>query len=147
MLRHPRPLPALLLLVLASCSTAAPKPEATTVPKPEARHVIETAPGDRNLRSDPYLNQIAQLIERHRIVPKAASKTGQPLEGIVVYSIIIDPRGNLRSLTLTRSSGSPVLDDAGERMLRETAPFPPPPPSYVLDWTIVWTADLYSEVP
>jgi protein TonB len=135
MLRHPRPLLAFLVLVLASFST--------TAPKPEAPHFIEMAPGDRG---DPYLNLLVYLIQRHRIVPKVASKLGLPIEGVAVYTFIIDPRGNLMSLTLTRSSGSPVLDEAGERMLREAAPFPPPPPDFPAR-PIALTVSLYSEAP
>jgi periplasmic protein TonB len=115
-----------------------------SAPNPETRHLIETEPGDRDRRADPYLNHLGDLIERHRIVPKAASSLGRPLDGTAVYRVIIDLRGNLISVTLERSSGSSVLDDTGERMLRETAPFPPPPP-YAVDWPIVWTVSLYSE--
>jgi TonB family protein len=129
---------------------SAPRKEAAIVraPKPEVRHSIEIEPGDRDLRGDPYLNRLRDLIERHWIVPKAASKFGLPLEGVAVYSVIIDPRGNLRSVTLRRSSGAAVLDEAGERMLREAAPFPPPPPDFPgTDWPITWTVNLYSEAP
>jgi protein TonB len=116
-------------------------------PRPELEHSIEIEPGERNLRGDPYLNRLRDLITRHWIVPKAASKFGLPLEGIAVYSIIIDSRGNLTSVTLKRSSGSPVLDGVGERMLREAAPFPAPPPDFPADWPIVWRVGLYSEPP
>ena len=128
----------------------APRKEAAVAraPKPQIRHFIEIEPGDRDLRGDPYLNRLRDLIERHWIVPKAASKFGLPLEGVAIYSIIIDPRGNLTSVTLRRSSGASVLDEAGERMLREAAPFPPPPPDFPgIDWPILWTVNLYSEAP
>jgi TonB family protein len=129
---------------------SAPRKEAavTRAPHPEAQRPIEIQPGDRDLRGDPYLNRLRDLIARHWIVPKAASKLGLPLEGVAVYTIIIDPRGNLKSVALKRSSGVPVLDEAGERMLREAAPFPPPPPDFPgTDWPIVWTVSLYSDAP
>src|SRR5580658_605368 len=128
----------------------APRKEAALAraPRPDAQRPIEIEPGERDLSGDPYLTHLRDLIARHWIVPKAASKLGLKLEGVAVYSIIIDPRGNLTSVTLKKSSGAPALDAAGERMLREAAPFPPPPPDFPgIDWPIVWTVGLSSDPP
>jgi TonB family protein len=128
----------------------APRKEAALAraPHPPAPRPIEIEPGELDQRGDPYLNRLRDLIAHHWIVPKAASKLGLPLEGVAVFTLIIDPRGNLTSVTLKRSSGAPVLDAAGERMIREAAPFPPPPADFPgIDWPIVWTVELYSDAP
>jgi periplasmic protein TonB len=126
----------------------APRKEAAIAhaPQPQPHRPIEIEPGEHDLRGDPYLNLLRDLISRHWIVPRAASKFGLPLEGVAVYTMIIDPRGNLISVTLKRSSGVAVLDEAGERMLREAAPFPPPPADFAgTDLPLGWTIMLYSE--
>jgi TonB family protein len=46
---------------------------------------------------------------------------------VASFEIVIDRSGKLVELALANSSGALVLDQAGENMIREAAPFPPPP--------------------
>jgi periplasmic protein TonB len=133
--------------------------EAPRVPKRQAeialarppaiqRPPVEIEPGDRNLRGDPYFNLLVKLLMSHRVVPRAVSTHGLPLEGVAIYSVIIDPHGNLTDVRLVASSHVPVLDEAGERMIRSAAPFPPPPADFPrTDLPLEFLVPLYSEAP
>jgi TonB family protein len=84
---------------------------------------------ERDLAGDPYLNAIKARVESHRIYPPLSEFRGAP-QREAVYSILIDPSGNLVALTLVASSGSSVLDEAAGQMIRASSPFPHLPPSY-----------------
>jgi len=84
---------------------------------------------ERDLAGDPYLNAIKARVESHRIYPPASEFRGGG-QREAVYSILIDPSGNLVALTLVATSGSSVLDEAAGQMIRASAPFPHLPPSY-----------------
>jgi len=83
----------------------------------------------RDLAGDAYLNRLHDIVERNRIYPPR-DVFGGDSERVALYSIVIDPGGNLVAITLLQSTGSPTLDEAAGRMLRVSAPFPPIPPSY-----------------
>ena len=114
-------------------AVAAP-PARTEPPKGDIFHSIRlpSAPGgqaQRDQAGDAYLNQLRDIVERNRIYPPASAFPGGG-ERVAVYSILVDPAGNLTALTLLESSGSLLLDEAAGRMLRASAPFPPLPASY-----------------
>jgi TonB family protein len=109
-------------------------PARTEAPKGDIFHSIRlpSQPGGREQRDqagDAYLNQLRDLVERNRVYPPASAFPGGG-ERVAVYSILVDPAGNLTALTLLQSSGSLLLDEAAGRMLRASAPFPPLPSSY-----------------
>jgi protein TonB len=103
-----------------------PGPRTTAPRKAPARPQIEL--GEHEETGDPYLNRLRDLIERHRLYPPAAVPLG--LRGVADYNVLIDRAGHLVGITLTRSSGTPILDEAGVHMIRDAAPFPPLPPGY-----------------
>jgi len=116
------------------------KREATPTP---SRGAVNRAPGDRAREGDPYLNALFAIIQSHRFYPSnAVGSLGLPLEGTAVYLIKIRSDGALIGVALERSSGADILDEAALKMIREAAPFPPPPqrefpgPSVVLEVTI-----------
>ena len=84
---------------------------------------------ERDKAGDAYLNQMRDLVEKHRIYPPASAFMGGA-ERLAVYSILIDPAGQLVQITLLNSSGSSVADEAAGNMIRSAAPFPPLPASY-----------------
>jgi len=84
---------------------------------------------ERDTAGDAYLNSIKARVESHRVYPPASEFRGSG-EREVVYSILIDPSGNLVALTLVASSGSSMIDEAAGQMIRASAPFPHLPPSY-----------------
>ncbi len=113
-----------------------------TTPKP-SRGAVNRAPGERATEGDPYLNQLFALIQSHRTYPpNAIGSLGLPLEGTAVYLVQIRADGALMNFELERSSGAAVLDQTALQMIKQAAPFPPPPqrdfpgPSVVLEVSI-----------
>ncbi len=94
---------------------------------------------ERDRAGDPYLNRLRDLVERNRIYPPASEFPGGG-ERLAVYSIVIEPTGDLTAITLLESSGSNVLDEAAGRMIRISTPFPPLPLSYPSIRTLITVA-------
>jgi TonB family protein len=109
---------------------APPRPPAkTALARPPSRPPIlnrEEAPQETS--GDRYLNLLMREMDKHRVYPALARPLG--LSGIAHFAISIDRGGRLLNVKLEKSSGSALLDQAGERMIRETAPFPAPPSDY-----------------
>jgi protein TonB len=57
--------------------------------------------------------------------PDAARR--RHLHGDVVLTVVLDAEGHVRGVTVNRSSGHRVLDDAASRIVHLAAPFPPIP--------------------
>lgn len=72
-----------------------------------------------------YSRRVRALIERHKNYPFAARKFG--IRGSLVVSFSLNCRGELRCLTLAKSSGNAMLDHAGMHAVRDVGSFPPPP--------------------
>ncbi|WP_298353100.1 energy transducer TonB [Rhodoblastus sp.] len=71
-----------------------------------------------------YAGLLAAEIRRHTFYPSAARASGAT--GVVGVAFTIGPSGRLASLSITRSSGNPMLDAAARTTLR--AIHTPPPP-------------------
>ncbi len=71
-----------------------------------------------------YAGLLAAEIRRHTFYPSAARASGAI--GVVGVAFTIGPSGRLAALSITRSSGNPVLDSAARTTLR--AIHTPPPP-------------------
>ena len=52
----------------------------------------------------------------------------QHLRGQVIVSFAVDDHGQVADLKIIQSSGVPAVDSLALDMVREAAPFPPPPP-------------------
>lgn len=72
-----------------------------------------------------YSRTVRSLIERHKEYPLAARKLG--IHGSVVVSFSLNCRGELQGVSLAKSSGNSMLDNAGIRAVRSVGSFPPPP--------------------
>lgn len=72
-----------------------------------------------------YGRTVRALIERHKNYPLAARKFG--IRGSVVVSFSLNACGELQCLSLAKSSGSALLDNAGMHAVRDVGAFPPPP--------------------
>lgn len=121
----------------------APEPR-KAAPSGELFHAIRlpSAHGgdaERDRAGDPYLNRLRDLVERNRIYPPASEFPGGG-ERLAVYSIVIEPTGDLTAITLLESSGSNVLDEAAGRMIRISTPFPPLPLNYPSIRTLITVA-------
>jgi TonB family protein len=109
-----------------------PKKEAETprAPRPAPSRRLSIAPGERVETGDPYLNQLRDLVERHRLFPRVTGQLGLPVEGTAIYDVAVDRSGRMLDMRLQRSSGTPGIDRAVADMIRSSLPFPPLPPNY-----------------
>lgn len=72
-----------------------------------------------------YIGLIRAKLEKEKRYPAAARSSGQ--EGAAELRFSIDRTGALQDWSVTKTSGSDVLDDEVGRMVRRAAPFPPLP--------------------
>ncbi|MBW1917415.1 MAG: energy transducer TonB [Deltaproteobacteria bacterium] len=72
-----------------------------------------------------YLSGVRQLLQRHKNYPSMARR--QRLEGVVVLRFTIAASGQIKSKSILRSSGHPVLDQAAQDTVRRVGRFPPLP--------------------
>ncbi|MDD2336587.1 MAG: energy transducer TonB [Geobacteraceae bacterium] len=72
-----------------------------------------------------YSTIVRALIEAHKEYPRAARRMG--IRGSVAVSFSLDRHGELRNVSLAKSSGCTLLDNAGLRAVRSVGRFPPPP--------------------
>lgn len=72
-----------------------------------------------------YCRTVRSLIERRKEYPPAARKLG--IQGSVIVSFSLNCRGELQGVSLEKSSGNSMIDNAGIRAVRNVGSFPPPP--------------------
>ncbi len=104
---------------------------------------LNVAPGERLETGDPYLNQLHDLIERHRVYPRVMGPFGLPVEGTAVFGMALDRSGRVLEMRLEHSSGAAGIDHAVENMIRSSVPFPPLPSNYPDAVVIVVTVRLF----
>ncbi len=93
-------------------------------------------PGDQVTSGDPYFNSLVAELEKHRFYPELARPLG--LVGTPRFDMKIDRTGRIVGLQLQESSGTELIDRAAEKMIRDTARFPPPPSDIPGDLIIIW---------
>jgi TonB family protein len=122
-----------------------PKKEAETprAPRPAPSRRLNIAPGERAETGDPYLNQLHDLIERHRLFPRVIGQLGLPVEGTAVYDVAVDRTGRIIDIRLQRSSGTPGIDHAVADMIHNSLPFPPLPANYPEEISITVAIHLF----
>jgi len=72
-----------------------------------------------------YSRTVRSLIERRKEYPPSARKLG--IQGSVIVSFSLNCRGELQGVSLEKSSGNSMLDNAGIRAVCNVGSFPPPP--------------------
>ncbi len=77
--------------------------------------------------SGAWRSALAAWLQQHRTYPEAARRGG--VEGRVVVHFTMDRQGTVTEVTLVRSSGSAVLDEAATGLLRGSHLPPPPAPA------------------
>lgn len=85
--------------------------------------------GKEDSAGDPYLNRLKDRIEQNRIFPPASAFPGGGAR-LAVFSVVLEPTGDLSAITLIEPTGSNLLDEAAGRMIRVSTPFPPFPLNY-----------------
>lgn len=85
---------------------------------------LDSLSGHGGERND-YLTRVFRHIEPFRIYPEAARANRQ--RGRVVTRVTINRAGELVALSVDRSSGWPLIDNAELAAIRRAMPLPPPP--------------------
>jgi protein TonB len=121
----PQPEPKPEAKPAAPSAAASPaRPAASATPgRAGNRGLIET--GATALVSS-YQAQVLAHLQRHRSYPEEARSRG--ITGTAVVHFALGRDGRVLALSLARSSGSSLLDEAALAMVRRAAPFPPFPP-------------------
>ena len=110
-----------------------PKPKAAPVPKTAAPKKVEaprakvakasqSSSGVSSMSPARWQARVQAHLERHKRAPAGAGT------GVVRVAFGIDASGRVTSVSLTRSSGNPALDQAALAMVRRASPVPAPPP-------------------
>lgn len=102
----------------AVASVAKPAPTAAAQRQAEA----PSSPGVSPAR---WQSRLHAWLKRHQRYPSESRSKRE--EGTVQVAFTIDPSGRVTSSRVTRSSGSPALDQAALDMLRRASPVPAPP--------------------
>lgn len=72
-----------------------------------------------------YLAKIRSLLEKNKIYPQQARSRNE--QGTVVIRFTISADGGIAGISLTRSSGSSILDQAAQETVNKVGRFPPIP--------------------
>lgn len=96
---------------------------AASTPGPTAS-ALDSLSGHGGERND-YLTRVFRHIEPFRVYPEAARANRQ--RGRVVTRVTINRAGELVALSVDRSSGWPLIDNAELAAIRRAMPLPPPP--------------------
>lgn len=91
----------------------------------------------REFRDAAYLDAWRAKIERIGNInyPEAARKRN--LSGSLILDVALQPNGTVREITVRRSSGHKILDDAARRIVRLASPFSPFPDEMKKDTDIL----------
>ncbi len=128
----PEPLPAPQAVRRTSPPAAKPHPAQRAQAAPHATP-LPVAPQTPDIdrpepapRADPaWLAGVGQWLLAHRSYPERARRQAQ--QGTVVVRIAVDPDGHVLDVSLVSSSGSVLLDQAAQALVRDAhlPPFPP----------------------
>jgi protein TonB len=107
--------------------TQTARPHDTSAPSAEASGSAPAASASEaaGRASADWLADVTAWLAAHRSYPETARRLGR--QGTVVLQFTVDPAGQVMDVNLAQSSGSDVLDNAAEAMLRDAhlPPFPP----------------------
>jgi TonB family protein len=103
--------------------------------RPPIRNLVLRLPsqgggtGTRDLAGDPYLNRLMAILERNRVYPPAEDFVGA-LARQAIFTMLVNPSGNVTNVALLASTGVERLDEAAREMITDSIPFPRLPPDY-----------------
>jgi protein TonB len=131
-------------------SSAKPPPADTTPPASAVTNGaastggrrVTLTPGMKDYRYSQYLEDWRRKVERIGAMNYPEEARGR-FFGSLVMSVALRPDGSIDRITIVRSSGNKVLDDAAKRIVTMAAPFAPFPPDIrketdFLDITRTW---------
>ena len=99
------------------------RPSAPVSPPPAA---ATPAPAADPNAVPAWQGRLIGQLQRAKRYPDAARSAGE--EGASIISFVMDRTGQVLSVRLVRSSGSPALDEEALALVRRAEPLPPPPP-------------------
>jgi len=102
--------------------------EGQTAPQANSARAAQDA-GEGNAAASNYPGAVMRQITR---LPKPRSSA----RGVAHVAFVIGAGGQVTSVRIARSSGSPALDQLAVRQIRRAAPFPPPPAGARRQFTI-----------
>lgn len=76
-------------------------------------------------QSSPWKQQVQTLVRANFTYPRSAQVRGD--QGLAVIRVDLAVDGNITGVTLTKSSGSPILDREAVRIAQKIKRFPAPP--------------------
>lgn len=76
-------------------------------------------------QSAPWTKQVASLVNANFSYPRSAQVRGD--QGRAMIKVEVAPNGNIGAVTLTQSTGSPILDREAIRIIQKIGRFPAPP--------------------
>lgn len=83
-----------------------------------------TRGGEQGARVD-YIRQVNGLLQAATYYPRRSRTRGE--EGVTVVLIVVRRDGHVAKSTVTRQSGSQLLDDTMQQIVENASPFPPFP--------------------
>lgn len=100
--------------------------------------------GTQSIKYASYMKHIKDKIENVWIYPQDARENG--IQGRLLVYFSISKNGSLYRLSLVRSSGSKILDDAAMQAIKDASPFPKLPDRLHLDRLNIYAAFEYKLV-
>ncbi|MDR2401268.1 MAG: TonB family protein [Deferribacteraceae bacterium] len=94
---------------------------------PQGSQSASTGEGEVRVYLGKNFNYIQRRVAKYTIYPPKAKRSG--IKGKLTVAFTINTDGTVSNITITESSGYPVLDDAGTAAVKNAAPFPIPPSS------------------
>lgn len=100
-------------------------PLATNTSATSTSASASTSAGARHAEQS-WQQQLLAHLQRYKRYPRLARS--RQITGTVYLSFATDRSGTVLQPTISQSSGSNLLDNAGLQMLQRAEPLPPPPP-------------------
>ncbi len=94
-----------------------------------------------------YLADWERKIEKVGSVNFPDEARRRNLKGDLLLDVAINPDGTIVDVTIRRSSGQKILDDAARRIVHLAAPFAPFPPSFRKDFTVLHITRTWQFLP
>lgn len=101
------------------------------------RHGAVTSASTREYKYASYLKDWERKIEKWGSLNYPIEAKTRNIHGDLLLDVAVNYDGTIVDVTVRRSSGHPVLDDAARRIVHLASPFAPFPPSFRKDFDIL----------
>ncbi|MET3924815.1 energy transducer TonB [Devosia sp. 2618] len=97
-------------------------------PRQQTTAPASPPPAANTVSPQQWQSQVLAQLDRRKVYPRAAQADG--VQGSVGISFSVSASGQITAVSIARSSGSPVLDQAALDTARRASPLPTPPAGY-----------------